>query len=93
MMPNSSQLDTRTRRLCCQHLVVEIESAEACRVRLDGVSWWDTRPMLDPREQPPEFLDLNTEVLDLALALGVIARHQDPALAYLVRVLPESEWC
>lgn len=46
--------------------------------------WYDTRPMLDPRESSPETIDLLTEYLDYAIECGLARRHTQ--LPHLVRL-------
>ena len=80
---------TTAQRLCQQgaRSLVECIESECYPVRVGGQCWYDTRPMLDPREHSPEVLDLNTELLDLALTAGLIARHPAPGLRHLVHLL------
>lgn len=85
-------LDQRARRMAVRALVETIES-ECPRVRLAGHSWWDTRPMVDPREHAPQVIDINAEILDLALTMGVIVRHTQPDLQHIVRVVADAELC
>jgi hypothetical protein len=46
--------------------------------------WYDTRPMLDEREHPPQVLELMSKALAFALASGAARRHS--SLPHLVRV-------
>lgn len=50
----------------------------------DPGKWYDTRPMLDPREHAPEALELMAKALAFALASGAARRHS--TLPHLVRV-------
>ena len=80
---------TTAQRLCQQgaRSLVECIESECYPVRVGGQCWYDTRPMLNPHELPPELLDMNTEILDLALTAGLIARHPAPQLQHLVHLL------
>ena len=65
-------------------MVADIES-EGYRVQLDGLSWYDTRPMLDETRQGPEGVQLNTDALAFAITTRIVERH--PELAHLVRIV------
>ena len=83
-------VDATTTQCMCQQgarSLIECIESECYPVKLSGYRWHDTRPMLDPREHSPEVLDLNTELLDLALTAGLIARHPAPELRHLVHLL------
>lgn len=73
----------RALRLAHQAVVADIE-CNAVAVHLDGLRWWDVRPMTDPRENPPEFIDMATDALAHADCWKLIKRH--PERPYLVRV-------
>lgn len=62
-------------------VVSDIES-EGVKVRLDGVTWWDTRPMTDPREHAPEAADMAT--LAIRFAVGTRLAHVHPQRPYLL---------
>lgn len=49
-----------------------------------GRRWYDTRPMLDPREMPDHLIDMNRQALDYARARGLVSAH--PQLPHLVRI-------
>ena len=51
----------------------------------NGRLWYDTRPMLDPREQPSHALDMALIALQMGEEMGVIHRH--PLHPHLVRIL------
>ena len=56
--------------------VVETIECECIRVHLpEGGIWYDTRPMLDPREHAPEVIDMAREALDYALQSQLAFRH------------------
>lgn len=67
--------------------LVEIIESECWPVHLHGQRWYDFRPMVDEREHSPELIDVNCEVLDMALTLQLVARHPSPELQHLVCVL------
>ncbi len=55
----------------------------------DPARWYDTRPLLDPREYPDPLLEMNRQALDYADARGLITRHHDAA--HMVRINPIPE--
>lgn len=65
-----------------------ISDIECNCVRLENVPtgrpWFDTRPMVDPREHAPESLDMATQALAYAEASGLIERN--PQYRHLVRI-------
>lgn len=65
--------------------IVECIECECNPVQIFGQTWYDTRPMLNPHELPDSMLDINRELLDLACAHQLIARH--PQQSHLVCVL------
>lgn len=74
----------RCARLADRAAVADIEGH--CPVEtLDGVKWYDLRPMLDPREFSPECIDMSREAIDHALVRGLVKRH--PEHAHLLRVV------
>jgi len=69
------------------YCVTDIETT-ADSVMLDGQRWYDTRPMLDPREHCDEFIDLAKATIDHVLSRGLAVRHlQQP---HLVRLTPKA---
>ncbi len=70
-------------RLANRAVVSDIETYSA-PVQLEGQRWYDTRPMLDPREHSPEALDMAVEALAYAEFSGLVQRH--PQLRYLVQI-------
>jgi hypothetical protein len=53
-------------------------------VDLEGHRWFDTRPLIDPRERSEHELDIAREALDLGTSTGLLARHFEHP--HLVRV-------
>lgn len=72
----------RAVRLAHDAVVADIEACHT--VTEGGLRWYDTRPMTDPRENPPEFVDMATDALAHADAWKLIHRH--PTQPHLVRV-------
>jgi hypothetical protein len=70
-------------RIARQAVVADIQS-NAHHTTVDGAVWWDTRPMLDPREHAPQSLDMALQALDFAVLAGLATRHQDKP--YLLRI-------
>lgn len=65
--------------------VIEDLESYATRQTIGGWTWWDTRPMLDPREHAPEAIDMARQAIDYALSSGLAMRH--PREGHLVHVL------
>lgn len=76
-------------RLANRAVVSDIES-EGYAVDIDGVRWWDIRPMFDVREHSPEVVDMSSEAMAYALASGLVQRHATQA--HLVRINGRDEW-
>jgi len=57
-------------------VVADIES-EGVRVHLDGRTWWDTRPMTDPREHAPEVIGMADEAIRYAVGSGLASVHSN----------------
>lgn len=80
-LPDQATLE---RRIAERAVICDIES-ECPTISVDGITWRDTRPMLDPREHAPEIIDMATEALEYAEARLLISCH--PLQRHLVRVL------
>ncbi len=81
------KLFCRAHRLAASRVAEDVE-CEGVRVRLDDDStgrWYDTRPMLDARERPPEHVDMATEGIAYGIETGILLRH--PTQPHLVCVL------
>ena len=66
-------------------VVSDIET-ECVRVDLgDGAHWYDTRPMLDPREHCYDVIDMAQQALRYAEAANLVQRHEEQR--YLVRIV------
>ena len=80
-----AQVAELARRIADRAVLADIE-CEAVAQRNDrGRIWYDTRPMLDPREQPDTFIDMTREALDYAMQRRLIEQHHERA--HLVRIL------
>lgn len=83
MHTDEATLMSAAMRIARQSVVADIE-CNANRTKLEGTVYWDTRPMLDPREHAPEALDMALQALDFAVLSGLAVRHQDKP--YLLRI-------
>jgi hypothetical protein len=71
--------------LADMYVVADVETNCVDTV-VDGVRHYDSRPWLDPREQPSEFIDMATAAIDYALQRGLITRHlQQPHMLRVQR--------
>lgn len=70
--------------LANQLAVTDIECHGHLVATDDPGRWYDTRPMLDPREHAPQALELMSKALAFALASGAARRHS--SLPHLVRI-------
>lgn len=69
--------------------VVDTVRSEGVRVQIpDAGDWFDTRPMLDPREHSPQVTDMAAEALSYGEAAGLLCRHS--VHRHLVRVVFEG---
>lgn len=78
-----ADLMARAFRIANQAVVADIQ-CNAIHTKVEDTVWWDTRPMLDPREHAPQVLDMALLALDYAVLSGLAARHQDHP--YLLRI-------
>lgn len=67
-------------------VVADIES-EGVPFRFDPAApaWYDTRPLLDQRERPPELVDMARQGLAYAYTRQLIQQH--PVHKHLVRII------
>jgi hypothetical protein len=64
--------------------VVALIECECIREERAGAACYDTRPLLDPREQSPQCIDMNTEELRYAALRGLIRHHTlEPHLVHI----------
>jgi hypothetical protein len=71
-------------RIAAEESRAHIES-NAVVVDLAGQRWYDTRPMLDEREQPLECLDINAVRIAYALDAHIAIPH--PEQPHLLRIV------
>ena len=81
-------IDAHGHKLAGMYVIAEIETA-CDRVKRNGESWWDTRVMLDPRELPDDFVEMNRQSLQYAYLRGLIAWHPDEPR--LVRIIKQKD--
>jgi hypothetical protein len=81
-------IDAHGHKLAGMYVIAEIETASD-PIKRNGVSWWDTRVMLDPRELPDDFVEMNRQSLQYAYLRGLIAWHPDEP--HLVRIIPQKD--
>ena len=68
-----------------------VSDIESYCVRVDGPPgrWYDTRPMLDPREHASEVIDMAAQAMAYAEAAGLVTRHADHK--HLVCITPAGQ--
>jgi hypothetical protein len=81
---NAIQLAELAHQIADRAVVCDIESEGHLQTDEHGRRWYDTRPMLDPREQPSDFIEMAKQALSYALDRGLVFPH--PAHVYLVRI-------
>jgi hypothetical protein len=70
--------------LADQAAVADIESEGVPTTDEHGRTWYDTRPMLDPREVPDQVADMARLAINYALQRGLASPH--PVHSYLLRI-------
>lgn len=83
----AEQLVHRLRRamlIANDAVIADIESNAHQHTDSDGRTWWDIRPMLDPREHAPQSIDMTAMAIDYAIDSGLAQRH--PFARHLVRL-------
>lgn len=83
------RLSAQAHRLATAYVVSDIDSS-AVRQHIAGDPrrWFDTRPMVDPRECAPETVDMATLALEYGVTTGILQRH--PQQQHLVCVLART---
>lgn len=71
-----SSHDATARALAAEKIAEDLDTY-AAPIKLDGQRWWDTRPMVDAREQPAECVDMAVQALDYAISAGLLVTHPD----------------
>lgn len=56
-------------------LVVADVQSYGHSVQIDGATWWDVRPMVDPNEHAPQAIDQSRMVIDYGLGVGLLVAH------------------
>lgn len=87
-MTQDTDLIAQAFRIANAAVITDIETT-AARVNGGTGRWYDIRPMLDPREQCSEFIDMNSQAIAYALAVGLVTA--DPTHAHLVRINERPE--
>ena len=85
----TADLSPLARRIADRASVSDIE-LHATPLMLHGVTWYDTRPMLDPREHCDDALQMAAEAIEYAVARRLVTRHDEQP--HLVRVAHELLW-
>lgn len=78
-------LTSAAHRLADASVITDIESEGFIHDDVDGQRWYDTRPMLDPREHCDEVIDQAALAIGYALDRGLVERHPDRP--YLLRIV------
>lgn len=68
--------------------VIADVQTEGHKVDRQGVTWWDTRPMVNPHEHAPAVIDMAEQALTYARMRGLIEHH--PSVPHLVRITARS---
>lgn len=88
---NNIQAAALAHTLADRAVVSDIETEGVAQTDEHGRIWFDTRPMLDPREMPDDFIEMNRQALDYAHQRGLIRPH--PSHAHLVRITRSPTSC
>ena len=68
----------RAVRIANAAVVADIESnCPALRSPCGRITWYDVRPMLDPREHSPQVVDMATEAITYGVEAGLLLRHDE----------------
>jgi hypothetical protein len=81
-----TQLDAHLRLAVAiaDRAVVALIECEGIREQRAGATCYDTRPLLDPRENSPQCIDMNTEELRYAAMRGLVRYHTlEPHLVHI----------
>lgn len=72
-------------RLASAAVISDMET-NAASMTINGQRWWDVRPMLDEREQPPECIDMAREAIAYAIDAEIVVQHpEQPHWLQIVR--------
>jgi hypothetical protein len=81
---NAIRLAELAHQLADRACITDIESEAPWQTDAQGRRWYDTRALLDPREMPDDFIEMNRQALAYAHERGLVMPH--PQHAYLVRI-------
>lgn len=86
--PNAVTLAEQVRLavLIADELAVSDIACNSVHEQRDGHRWWDTRAMVDPREQSAPAIDMAAQMLAYAHLRGLVIAH--PEHAHLLRAAP-----
>jgi hypothetical protein len=87
-MTNLIKLADTAHTLADRTVISDIETEGVAQTDEHGRKWYDTRPMLDPRELPDDCVEMNRQALDYAHQRGLVSPH--PSHAHLVRITKAS---
>lgn len=82
------RLAAMAQALADRAVIADIECAAIAETDAQGRRWHDTRPMLDPREQPDVCIEMTLQALSYAHERGLISPH--PQHSHLVRIVNEA---
>lgn len=68
------ELMSQAIKLATAFVVSDVE-CHGNRVEIDGATWWDIRPMVDPNEYPPAMIDQAQMAIDFGLGSGALLAH------------------
>jgi hypothetical protein len=80
---NPIQVAELAHQIADRAVICDIESEGIRQTDEQGRRWYDTRPLLDPREQPDDCIEMFRQALAYAHERGLISPH--PQHAHLVR--------
>lgn len=81
---NAIRLAELAHKLADRAVVADIEGEGIPQTDEHGRTWYDTRPMLDPREQPDDNIEMSLQAISYAHERGLISQH--PVDTHLVRI-------
>jgi hypothetical protein len=81
---NPIQVAELAHQIADRAVISDIETEAVGQLDEQQRRWYDTRPMLDPREMCDDMVEMNTQALAYAHERGLISPH--PQHAHLVRI-------
>lgn len=82
---NAIRLAELAHTLADRAVISDIECEGIAETDAQGRKWYDTRPMIDPREQPDDAIEMALQALSYAHERGLIGPH--PMHSHLVRIV------